>query len=130
MAALRRDPGLIPKAVEEALRLEPPTMWRFRRVAVDTELHGVVRSAVGGAVTAQLGVMPEIAVLSATQAEGVWKMEDVVDFAAGASEHPRLEGVRRLHGFGHYHEQYSKIDGRWRIAHCRLTRIAIEFDRE
>lgn len=28
-----------------------------------------------------------------------------------------------LHGYGHYHETYEKIDGRWRIKTSKLTRL-------
>ena len=28
-----------------------------------------------------------------------------------------------LHGFGHYHEEYRKADGAWRIARLKLTRL-------
>ncbi len=91
---------------------------------------GYIRSALGGAVTVHLGVMPEITLVSASEAEGVWKMEDVVDFTAGVSQHPRLDGVRRLHGYGHYHERYRKAHGAWQIASLRLTRISIQFERD
>jgi cytochrome P450 len=39
-SALRSDPSLIPKAVEESLRLEPPVLFLFREARVDTELSG------------------------------------------------------------------------------------------
>jgi len=89
-----------------------------------------IRSAVGGAVTVHYGMTPEISLLSVTEAEGAWKMEDIVDFSGGASEHPRLRGVRGLHGYGYYHERYRKIDGQWRIVRCQLTRLKIDFDRD
>jgi cytochrome P450 len=38
---LRDDPSLIPGAIEELLRFEPPSPIQFRRVAKDVELHGV-----------------------------------------------------------------------------------------
>ncbi|MGB9302958.1 MAG: hypothetical protein ACLPXZ_03225 [Mycobacterium sp.] len=28
-----------------------------------------------------------------------------------------------LHGYGHHHENYEKIDGRWRIKTSKLTRL-------
>jgi cytochrome P450 len=37
---LRTDPAGLPQAVEEGLRLEPPTLWIPLRVARDTELGG------------------------------------------------------------------------------------------
>jgi cytochrome P450 len=39
-AALRADRSLIPKAVEESLRLEPPVLFLFREARLDTELSG------------------------------------------------------------------------------------------
>jgi cytochrome P450 len=39
---LRDNPGLIPRAAEEMLRVEPPTPIQFRRVKKDVELHGAV----------------------------------------------------------------------------------------
>jgi hypothetical protein len=28
-----------------------------------------------------------------------------------------------MHGYGHYHETYEKVDGRWLIASTTLTRL-------
>ncbi|MCY4200551.1 MAG: cytochrome P450 [Gammaproteobacteria bacterium] len=39
---LRDDPRLIPRAIEEVLRFEPPSPVQFRRVMKDVELHGTV----------------------------------------------------------------------------------------
>ncbi len=33
---------------------------------------------------------------------------------------------RMLHGFGHYHETYVRLDGRWRIRTIRPSRLHIE----
>ena len=35
----------------------------------------------------------------------------------------RLVPTLTLHGYGHYHETYEKIDGRWRIKTSKLTRL-------
>ncbi|OPX06564.1 nuclear transport factor 2 family protein [Mycobacterium sp. AT1] len=56
---------------------------------------------------------PEIDLVSATTARGVWALNDVVRLAPGLN----------LNGFGHYHETYEKTDGEWRIASSRLTRL-------
>ena len=56
---------------------------------------------------------PEIELTSATTARGVWALNDVV----------RLVPALTLHGYGHYHETYEKIDGRWRIKTSKLTRL-------
>jgi len=60
------------------------------------------------------GHMPEIEILSDTEARGIWAMEDIVEFTDGL-----------LHGYGHYHETYRKADEQWRIATLHLTRIRI-----
>ena len=56
---------------------------------------------------------PEIELTSATTARGIWALNDVV----------RLIPTLTLHGYGHYHETYEKIDGQWRIKSSRLTRL-------
>ena len=64
-------------------------------------------------VTAHQVHAPEIELLSATTARGVWALEDVVRLAPGVT----------LRGYGHYHETYEKIDGQWRIKSSTLTRL-------
>jgi hypothetical protein len=56
---------------------------------------------------------PEIALTSATTASGVWALNDVVRLLPGLT----------LNAYGHYHETYEKIDGRWRIKTSKLTRL-------
>jgi hypothetical protein len=56
---------------------------------------------------------PEIELTSATTARGIWALNDVL----------RLVPALTLHGYGHYHETYEKIDGRWRIKASKLTRL-------
>jgi hypothetical protein len=75
-----------------------------------------VGGSVDGVVTVHHGHMPEITVHSPTEAEGVWAMEDVLRWPEGAP-------IRSMHGFGHYHERYVKLQGRWHIAHLRLSRL-------
>lgn len=56
---------------------------------------------------------PEIELIAATEATGVWALNDVVRLAPGLN----------LNGYGHYHETYVKVDGRWRIKTSTLTRL-------
>jgi uncharacterized protein (TIGR02246 family) len=56
---------------------------------------------------------PEIDLVSATTARGVWALQDVVRLAPGVN----------LNGYGHYHETYEKQDGQWRIKTSTLTRL-------
>lgn len=60
--------------------------------------------------TVHHGHMPEITILSSTEAEGIWAMFDYVDTT-------HEQGRTRMHGYGHYHETYRKgADGQWRIS--------------
>jgi hypothetical protein len=56
---------------------------------------------------------PEIELTSATTAHGVWALQDVVRFGPGVT----------LVGYGHYHETYQNIDGKWLIKSSKLTRL-------
>lgn len=56
---------------------------------------------------------PEIELISATSARGVWALQDVV----------QLFPVLALNGYGHYHETYQKIGDRWFIKTSTLTRL-------
>ena len=31
-----------------------------------------------------------------------------------------------MHGYGHYHETYEKLDGRWLIKTIALTRLRVD----
>jgi hypothetical protein len=69
------------------------------------------------------GHTPDIEILSDTTAKGIWAMEDRL---YRTKEHP-LDGFSYVHGFGHYHERYVKLDAGWRIQSTRLTRIRVEW---
>ncbi len=64
------------------------------------------------------GHMPEIQILSETEAKGVWAMEDIVEYAE-----------MNFHGHGHYHETYKKVNGEWKIATLYLTRLRLHQQR-
>ncbi|MBB1034900.1 nuclear transport factor 2 family protein [Dietzia sp. CQ4] len=52
-------------------------------------------------------------------ATGIWAMEDRLWWSVDGREH-------WLHGWGHYHERYRRVDGRWLITHRRLERIRVD----
>jgi len=76
-----------------------------------------LRETIGDVVTVHHGHTPEIELTSATTATGVWAMEDMLRWPNGSE----------LHGYGHYHETYEKVDGTWRIKTLRLTRLRMDF---
>jgi SnoaL-like domain len=63
-----------------------------------------------------LGHSPLLEVLSETEARGIWPMSDIVMM-------PR----QTIHGWGHYHETYRKIDGEWKFKTSYLKRLRLEF---
>jgi hypothetical protein len=72
-----------------------------------------------GVVTVHHGHMPEIELTSSTTASGIWAMEDLLQFQPQS-------GIAEVHGWGHYHETYEKVDGTWRIKTTRLSRLRLE----
>jgi len=76
-----------------------------------------LREAIGDVVTVHHGHTPEIDLTSETTATGVWAMEDMLRWPNGSE----------MHGYGHYHETYEKVDCAWRIKTLRLTRLRVDF---
>ena len=76
-----------------------------------------LQETLGDVVTVHQGHMPEIDVTSPTTASGVWALEDALKWPNGME----------LHGYGHYHETYEKVDGAWRIKTLKLTRLRMDF---
>ncbi len=85
----------------------------------NTAIAAFVRGAVDVVQTVHHGHMPEIQVTSPTTASGIWAMEDKLRWPEGLP-------IRTLHGYGHYHETYEKIDGRWRIKTITLSRLRVD----
>ena len=71
-------------------------------------------------ITMHHGHMSEITIQSADRANGIWAMEDRLLFLDPGSP------IREIQGFGHYHEDYVKMDGEWKIAKAKLTRVRVD----
>ena len=76
-----------------------------------------IQRAVEHLVTVHHGHMPEIEITSPTTATGIWAMLDILQEPGGEN---------LVHGWGHYHETYERIDGRWYIKTLRLTRLRVD----
>jgi uncharacterized protein (TIGR02246 family) len=81
------------------------------------EFVAFLEDAIGDVVTVHHGHTPEIDLTSPSTATGIWAMEDMLRWPDGSE----------LHGTGHYHETYEKLDGTWRIATSTLTRLRMDF---
>lgn len=96
----------------------------------DTQGQGCLRDREGfvaavsrlfaDAVTFHTGAMPRIVLHSAQAASGIWTMQDRLWFA---QKHEAGDSWRYWHGVGRYHEDYQRVDGRWRIRTLRLERV-------
>lgn len=54
-------------------------------------------------------------------------MQDRVVWLSGKSPVP---GVASITGFGHYRERYVRVDGEWKIAELKLTRLHVDMHPE
>lgn len=90
--------------------------WVYQGRDVITEFIRLVASPI---ITAHHGHCHEVEVLDETHAQGVIAMEDVLWDKAG------LTGTKIMHGYGHYHEEYRRIHGKWCIQKSRLTRLNV-----
>lgn len=73
------------------------------------------------AMTVHHGHMPEIDILDDDHVRGTWAMYDLVEPPPGGR-------FPALTGFGHYCEEYRRVDGLWRISRLRLTRLRRSVD--
>lgn len=84
-----------------------------------SEVIAWAKRCTDGAVSVHQVMMPQIELLSESSAKGVWTLEDRVHW-------PEETPVRRLHGHGHIHDTYTRVDGAWKLGSQRLTRIHVE----
>lgn len=71
-----------------------------------------------GVTTMHFGHMPRIIFTDNDNAQGIWSMEDWLWVPEGSN----LPFTGTMHGWGHYHERYRRIGGRWLFDAMRLTR--------
>ncbi len=86
-----------------------------------SDIAAFVRNAIDAVTTVHHGHTPEIEVTSPTQ-----RHRDL-----GDGGHTALAGRRAdpgLHGYGHYHDTYASLDGRWFIASTTLTRLRVDVE--
>jgi hypothetical protein len=87
--------------------------WAAWRGIFADEFVGFTHHSLRSQATVHQVHAPDIELTSPTTARGVWALEDVVRFGPGVN----------LRGYGHYQETNRKVDGDWRIASSKLTRL-------
>ena len=66
---------------------------------------------------------PEIELVAPDRARGIWAMEDRLYWP---TEGATVLGLASMIGYGHYHEDYVRIDTGWKFQNLRLTRLRLE----
>lgn len=83
----------------------------------DSFVNLVAQLLANDVVTTHHGHMPEIQLTSWDEAHGIWALEDRLAFPGTPNP--------GIHGAGHYHEKYRRVDGHWKIAETVLTRLFV-----
>ena len=86
-------------------------------IAGADEFMAFLRETLANVITVHHGHMPEITLTSPSTASGIWALQDMLIWPDGS----------RMHGYGHYHESYEKIDGSWLIRTSTLSRLHMDF---
>ncbi|MET8406151.1 nuclear transport factor 2 family protein [Streptomyces sp900116325] len=81
----------------------------------------LAREWLGDATSVHSVSMAEIEVTGLGTASGIWGMEDIVIFPVHAGEAPK-----GIHGWGHYLEEYRKMNGHWLIHRMDLHRLRLD----
>ncbi|WP_314036365.1 nuclear transport factor 2 family protein [Dietzia sp. CH92] len=81
-----------------------------------------LRASIENVETVHHGHTPEISISSPASAIGTWAMEDKLWWPDGSAR----PGLRSLHGYGHYTEEYRKTGGGWKISAMRLSRLRVD----
>lgn len=68
--------------------------------------------------TRHQGYDPDIDLSSDTTAGAVWTMQDRLSLA----------GLVTIHGYGHYTDEYEKVDGQWVVTYSKLTRTGFSLE--
>lgn len=69
------------------------------------------------------GFMPDIEIISSTEARGIWAMEDIL---MRPKDKPSPYGFTHMHGYGHYHDTYTRGPNGWRIQSTKLVRLHVD----
>ena len=67
---------------------------------------------------------PDIVFLEANVARCTWAMADYMEWPEPIGL-PDAPSARGMYGFGHYEEEYRRVDGEWRMARLRLRRLRL-----
>ncbi|WP_241032198.1 nuclear transport factor 2 family protein [Rhodococcus pseudokoreensis] len=80
------------------------------------ETARVIAGAVSQVISVHHGHDPQIELTGPDEAVGRWSMYDCLEYADEV-----------MHGYGHYHERYTRVDNQWKFAALTLTRLRVNW---
>jgi uncharacterized protein (TIGR02246 family) len=84
-----------------------------------TAILAFLPKVLDGVVTTHHGHTSEIEITGRDTATGIWAMFDYLTW-------PGDGPPKGMQGYGHYHEEYAREDGAWRIRRLVLTRLRVD----
>ncbi len=93
----------------------PWVHWKHPQVVGGDEIATWIIDSLGDGTSVHRSYNPEIEILTADTARGIWGQEDIVRFSGMVS-----------HGHGYYRETYVRVDGTWRIKAYEVLRKSVE----
>jgi len=93
-------------------------------------ISSTISSSVKDAVAIHHLFSYEVDVLSTENATGIFAMEDYLIFPESTIQNNLKDGegkqFKSLHGFGHYHGKFIKLDDQWYISQLIQTRLKLD----
>lgn len=86
---------------------------------------GGVSSRLARAISVHHCHTPEFVFLDADRVRGVWAMQDHLEWPEPIALKEAPEALGFI-GYGHYEEEYRRVDGQWRMSFLRLSRLRID----
>ncbi|WP_437773420.1 nuclear transport factor 2 family protein [Arthrobacter sp. KNU40] len=119
--------GLRSLFVDSAIVEGMPREWGVLDSA-DKFLEKIQVQFESGSVTVHHGHMAEVRGFGPDRARGIWSMEDYVTWDQGDRVYRgvHISDMWGFRGYGHYEDEFVRIDGDWKFAFVRLTRLRID----
>ncbi|RFZ90239.1 nuclear transport factor 2 family protein [Mucilaginibacter conchicola] len=95
------------------------------------QIFQTIWESVGNATAIHHLFSYEVDIQSDDHVNGVFAMEDYLIRPEDQQAHEKPDAgeqqFKSMHGFGHYHVEFIKVDGEWSIAGLVQTRIKLDF---